>query len=117
MRYIQPGKPIQNARLESFNGKFRDACLNVQWFVNLADARHSIEAWRIHYNRVPPHSALGFVSLEQLRLVGDTGCCERDLGRGTVTGLLSLKTLAGNSAFKGGFCKIPQVGDVNRGRC
>ena len=73
-RYIQPGKPIQNALVESFIGKFRDACLNVDWFVDLADARHSIEAWRIHYNRVRPHSAFGFVSPEQFRLAGDTGC-------------------------------------------
>lgn len=59
------------------NGKFREfreACLNVQWFVDLADARHSIEDWQIHYNRGRPHSALGFVSLEQFRLAGDTGC-------------------------------------------
>ena len=41
------------------NGKFRDACLNVRWFVDLAAARRSIEAWWIHYNRVCPHSPLG----------------------------------------------------------
>ena len=54
LRFIQPGKPIQNALVESFNGKFRDACLNEHWFVDLADARRSIEAWRIHYNTVRP---------------------------------------------------------------
>ena len=74
LRYIQPGKPIQNTLVESFNGKFRDACLNVHWFVDLADARRSIEAWRVHYNRVRPHSALGFVSPEEFRLAGETGC-------------------------------------------
>lgn len=68
LRFIQPGKPCQNAFVESFNGKFRDACLNEQWFVDLAEARHRIEAWRIHYNTVRPHSALGFLSPEQFRL-------------------------------------------------
>ena len=60
--------------MEGFNGKFRDACLNAHWFVDLADARRSIEAWRIHYNRVRPHSALGFVSPEEFRLAEQTGC-------------------------------------------
>ena len=64
LHFIEPGKPIQNALVASFNGKFRDACLNVQWFVDLTDARSSIEAWRIHYNQVRPHSALGFISPE-----------------------------------------------------
>ncbi len=67
LRFIQPGKPTQNAVVESFNGKFRDACLNEQWFVDLAEARHRIEAWRIHYNTIRPHSALGFLSPEPFR--------------------------------------------------
>ena len=49
---------MHNAFIESFNGKFRDECLNENWFVDLADARTKIEAWRIDYNEVP-HSALG----------------------------------------------------------
>ena len=52
LRFIQPGKPIQNALVESFNGKFRDACLNEHWFINIADARRTIEGWRVHYNTV-----------------------------------------------------------------
>lgn len=60
LRFIQPGKPTQNAYVESFNGKFRDECLNENWFANLADARRTIEAWRRHYNEVRPHSALGY---------------------------------------------------------
>ena len=68
LRFIQPGKPCQNALVESFNGKFRDACLNEQWFVDLAEARRRIEAWRIHYNTVRPHSSLGFRSPEQFRV-------------------------------------------------
>jgi putative transposase len=56
--FIRPGKPIENAYVESFNGKFRDECLNEHWFVSLADAQEKIEAWRIDYNTVRPHSAL-----------------------------------------------------------
>lgn len=59
LRFIRPGKPIENAYVESFNGKFRDECLNEHWFVSLADAIATIEAWRIDYNTVRPHSALG----------------------------------------------------------
>ena len=62
-----PG-PVYGENTKSFNGKFRDACLNEQWFVDLAEARRSIEAWRIHYNTVRPHSSLGFRSPEQFRL-------------------------------------------------
>jgi putative transposase len=59
MRFIEPGKPIQNAFIESFNGKFRDECLNEHWFVSLQDAKEKIESWRRDYNEVRPHSALG----------------------------------------------------------
>jgi putative transposase len=59
LHFIDPGKPIQNAYVESFNGKFRDECLDQPWFVNLADARRTIESWRHDYNHVRPHSALG----------------------------------------------------------
>lgn len=58
LRFIRPGKPIENAYVESFNGKFRDECLNEHWFVNLADAKLAIEAWRVDYNTVRPHSSL-----------------------------------------------------------
>jgi putative transposase len=56
--FIQPGKPIQNAFAESFNGRLRDECLNESWFVSLADARDTIEAWRVDYNSARPHSGL-----------------------------------------------------------
>lgn len=59
LRFIAPGKPTQNAFIESFNGRFRDECLNENWFVNLPDAIETIEAWRRDYNEVRPHSALG----------------------------------------------------------
>ena len=67
LRSSQLGKPTQNAVVESFNGQCRDACLNEQSFVDLAEARHRIEAWRSHYNPVRPPSALGFLSPEQFR--------------------------------------------------
>jgi putative transposase len=59
LHFIQPGKPTQNAFVESFNGKFRDYCLNLHWFASLADARSTIDGWRAHYNHVRPHRSLG----------------------------------------------------------
>ena len=58
--FIQPGKPTQNALAESFNGRFRDGCLNQQWFKDLKDARQIINGWRHHYNQERPHSSLGY---------------------------------------------------------
>lgn len=58
LKFIQPGKPVQNAYIESFNGKFRDECLNQHWFVNIEDARIEIEKWRKDYNENRPHSSL-----------------------------------------------------------
>lgn len=60
LRFIQPGKPMQNGFIESFNGKFRDECLNEHWFTSLEEARRIIEDWRVHYNESRPHSALGY---------------------------------------------------------
>ena len=59
--FIQPGKPTQNAFVESLNGKFRNECLNQHWFRSLEEARWEIEQWRTHYNQVRPHSALGYL--------------------------------------------------------
>jgi putative transposase len=58
--HIQPGRPMQNGHVESFNGRFRDECLNASWFVNLADARTKIESWRQQYNADRPHSSLAY---------------------------------------------------------
>jgi putative transposase len=58
LSYIQPGKPMQNGFIESFNGSLRDECLNLHWFSSLDDARQVIEAWREDYNTVRPHSSL-----------------------------------------------------------
>jgi len=59
LAFIRPGKPIENAYIESFNGRFRDECLNEHWFVTMAQARRIIESWRIEYNTERPHSSLG----------------------------------------------------------
>lgn len=56
---IDPGKPWQNGTTESFNGKFRDECLSMEWFRSRAEAKVMIESWRHHYNGVRPHSSLG----------------------------------------------------------
>lgn len=60
--FIQPGKPTQNAFVESLNGKFRNECLNQHWFRTLDEARYEIELWREHYNHVRPHSSLNYMS-------------------------------------------------------
>ncbi len=60
LRFIDPGKPVQNAVCESFNGRFRDECLNEHWFLDLSDARQIIESWRRADNQQRPHSALGY---------------------------------------------------------
>ena len=59
LRLIEPGKPNQNAYIESFNGRLRDECLNEHWFVNLAYAQTLIEAWRHEYNEERPKKVLG----------------------------------------------------------
>jgi putative transposase len=59
IHFIRPGKPVENCFVESFNGKFRDECLNESWFLDLPDARRKIEIWRNDYNEVRPHSSLG----------------------------------------------------------
>lgn len=58
LQFIRPGKPVENAYAESFNGRLRDECLNESWFVDLADARRTIETWRTDYNEARPHSGL-----------------------------------------------------------
>jgi putative transposase len=62
LHFITPGRPMENGFIESFNGKFRDECLNENWFLDLADARQKIEEWRCDYNQVRPHSALAYLT-------------------------------------------------------
>jgi putative transposase len=58
LQFIRPGKPVENAFAESFNGRLRDECLNESWFVSIADAQRTLEAWRVAYNTARPHGAL-----------------------------------------------------------
>ena len=65
LTFIRPGKPVENAYIESFNGRFRDECLNENWFLTLEHARGIIEKWRIDYNNERPHSSLGYLTPEE----------------------------------------------------
>jgi len=58
--FSRPGKPTDNAYIESFNGSFREECLQTHWFLSLEDATMKIESWRKDYNEFRPHSALGY---------------------------------------------------------
>ncbi len=62
LNFIQPGKPTQNAFIESLNGKFRNECLNQHWFRSLSEATYEINRWREHYNNVRPHSSLNYLT-------------------------------------------------------
>jgi putative transposase len=77
---IEPGRPMQNGYIESFNGKFRDECLNEQWFETLHQARSAIAAWRQDYNEVRPHSSIGRIPRKRFaglrpRRAGDAAQC------------------------------------------
>jgi putative transposase len=77
--HIQPGRPMQNGRVESFHGKLRDECLRVSWFGNLFEARRKIAAWRTEYNRERPHSSLGYRTPEEFaREIRDEEGCGKD---------------------------------------
>jgi putative transposase len=65
--FIEPGKPVQNAHIESFNGKLRNECLNMEWFTSLREARQVIEEWRSEYNQFRPHSSLANLPPEKWR--------------------------------------------------
>ncbi len=69
--FSRPGKPTDNAYIESFNGKFRAECLNQHWFLTLDDARQKMEEWRRDYNEVRPHSAIG--NMPPISLVNASG--------------------------------------------
>jgi len=73
LNFIRPGKPIENAYIESFNGRLRDECLNTNWFISLKHAREVIEEWRKDYNEVRPHSSLkGATPKEYAVMTADT---------------------------------------------
>jgi len=73
LHFIQPGKPVQNAFIESFNGKFRDECLNEHWFLTLQEAQLVIEAWRREYNEERTHSGIGDVTPQEFIRNHQTG--------------------------------------------
>lgn len=62
LAFIRPGKPVENAFAESFNGRFREGCLDQHWFSSLSEAQERIENWRVHYNDERPHSSLGYLA-------------------------------------------------------
>ncbi len=65
MDFSRPRKPMDNATIESFNGSFRDECLNVNWFLSMEDAQEKIEKWQRDYNEFRPHSLLGDLTPQQ----------------------------------------------------
>ena len=81
--FIQPGKPVENAFIESFNGRSRDECLNVHQFTSMAEAQHIIETWRLDYYQRRPHSSLGhltpneFVTQRQVEQTSEEVLCSR----------------------------------------
>jgi putative transposase len=74
--FSRPGKPTENAHIESFNARFRLECLNEHWFLSLEDAREKTEAWRRDYNERRPHSSLGNVSPEEYAAMKGPGEAE-----------------------------------------
>ena len=81
LNFIRPGKPVENAFIESCNGRLREECLNVHPFISMAEARHIIEAWRLDYNQRHTHSSLGhltpneFVGKRQALQAAEEGRC------------------------------------------
>ena len=93
MVHIAPGRPTQNGRLESFNGRLREECLNVNWFENLFDARRKIAAWQKEYNEERPHSSLGYLTPEEFARTA------KELGRGKDVGCAHLENVQDVSHF------------------
>src|SRR6187551_4127389 len=79
---IEPGKPWQNGVAESFNGKFRDECLSLEWFRSHAEAKVIIETWRKHYNEVRPHSSLGYLTPNAFAALQANAAPRHATGRG-----------------------------------
>ena len=72
--FSRPGKPTDNAFVESFNGRFRDECLSTHWFLSLTDARSKIDSWRRDYNECRPHTSLDAVMGQRLKSSQVGGC-------------------------------------------
>jgi putative transposase len=86
LAFIHPGKPVENAYIESFNGRFRDECLNENWFLSLEQARRMIEDWRVDYNTRRPHSSLGYLTPEEFI---DRKCTEFSTGMPVEAGFIN----------------------------
>lgn len=80
LHLIEPGKPWQNGKNESFNGKFRDECLSVEWFKSRQEAKVVIESWRKHYNSVRPHSSLNYKTPNEFVRMLDSLSCHLTVG-------------------------------------
>ena len=99
--HIQPGRPMQNGRVESFNGRMREECLNVSWFGNLFEARGKIALWRREYNEERPHSSLGYRTPEEFAREGGG---EKSYGKGAAwKSKNNFSTALGNPAKDAGF--------------
>jgi putative transposase len=96
--HIEPGRPVQNAFVESFHGKLRDECLNASWFGNLFEARTKIAAWKEEYNEERPHSSLGYLAPREFArriaaLRSPTAPCERQFERRSEAEVMSSEDL------------------------
>lgn len=87
LSYIQPGKPVQNPFVESFNGRFRDECLNQRLFRDITHARSDIEKWRVDYNTKRPHSSLGYRTPEEACSTTKNGSINSQLSNNLVLNL------------------------------
>jgi len=98
LQFIEPGKPMQNGHCESFNGKFRDECLNEHWFTSLRQAREIVESWRIDYNECRPHSSLSnltpaeFLRQHQRRETSDQSVFSPPAGLALPTNVVALSS-------------------------
>ncbi len=79
LRHIQPGKPTQNAHVESFHGRLREECLRVSWFANLFDARGKVTNWKREYNEERPHSSLGYRTPDEFARVAKAQSYGKDV--------------------------------------
>ena len=96
--FIRPGKPVENAFIESFNGRLRDECLNSHVFATVADAQRVLDTWRADYNGVRPHNALGDRTPEEAAAMWRTSREECQSNSMNSTGI-ELKTAASSVAF------------------
>jgi putative transposase len=87
INYIQPGQPIQNPFVESFNSRFRDECLNQRVFRDIYQAKEKIEEWRIDYNTKRPHSSLGYRTPQEVYSTNEDGSLNNELSQTLVLNL------------------------------